>query len=172
MEGDDNATSPHGAMHREAHRILRVIEAAAATGADRGKLYSDFGSIKHVENNPYDETAIDIVLGINKLPTTLKDAADDTSCDEVLQKSIDAAIEIVGADVGVPTIVFTRDDGSKVGYFGPVLQSLPGEDDSLKIWDSLSALAVTKEFYELKRSRPNCMPDTGSTSRLFGPAIC
>ncbi len=164
--------SPYAQFHRDAHRILRVIEAAAATGADRGKLYSDFGAINHVEGNPYDETAIEIVLGINQLDLNLKNAADDLQQDKALQASLDKALAIVGNDVGVPIIVFERDDKPPIGYFGPVLQALPSEGTSLVLWDGLVALATTDEFYELKRSRPQGMPNTGSTATTLGPAVC
>ncbi len=172
LSNSNSEGSAYAQSHNEAHRILRVIEAGVAAGADRGKLYTDFGSIKHIENNPYDDMAIAIVLGINKLDASLADAADDTSYDEQLQASLATAVSIVGPDVGVPTIIFTRDDGSKVGYFGPVLQSLPDKENGLKIWDSLATLAVTHEFYELKRSRPSGLPDTGSTAGQTGPAVC
>ena len=164
--------SSYASEHREAHRILRVIEAAAQTGADRGKLYSDFGAIKHIEGNSYDEMAIDIVLGINQLDPQLKQAADDTAYDTALQESLKNALDIVGDDVGVPIIVFNREGKPPVGYFGPVLQALPSEEASLQLWDGLAAISTTDEFYELKRTRPQGMPNTGSTASQQGPAVC
>lgn len=164
--------SDYAASHRDSHRVLRVIEAAAAAGADRGKLYTDFGRAFHVDGTPYDDTAIMVALGINGLPAELADAADDTSWDAQLAASNEAALNIVGNDVGVPIIVFTRPDGTEAGFFGPVLQALPNDEDSLKLWDGLLQLALIPEFYELKRTRPAGMPDTGSTRGDATPMVC
>ena len=75
------------------------------------------------------------------------------------------AISVAGEDIGVPTIVFELEDGTKTGYFGPVLQDLPDKEESLRLWDSLSVLATDKSFYELKRSRPAGVPDVYSTAK-------
>lgn len=168
-----DSESPHAGYHRGAHRVLRVIEAAATLhDASRAKLYTDFGKMMHVDGDTYDDTAIDIVLGINSLPAELAQAADDTSYDATLSASNDAAMKLVGDDVGVPIIIIGQADGSEAGYFGPVLQSLPDEDTALKLWDGLVQLATVPEFYELKRTRPGGMPDTGSTKSQVGPAVC
>lgn len=164
--------SPHAVNHRRAHRVLRVIEAAAAAGASRAKLYTDFGKMVHVDGGEYDDMAIDIALGINSLPAELAQAADDTQYDAALSASNDAALKLVGNDVGVPIIIIEQTDGSEAGYFGPVLQSLPDEATGLKLWDGLVQLATVPEFYELKRTRPGGMPDTGSTKTQVSPAVC
>ena len=68
-------------------------------------------------------------------------------------------------DIGVPVIVFESENGTKQGYFGPVLNELPELEESLVIFDSLSKLATVKSFYELKRTRPAGDPDVYSTAR-------
>lgn len=161
-----------GGGHMRAHRVLRVIEAAVANGGDRLALYTTYGKMKHVDGYDYDDTAISLGLALNKLPTTLLDAADDTTYDEALAESMQSAIAIVGDDVGVPIIVFESVKSQPTGYFGPVLQSLPGAKDSLKLWDSLATIATTKEFYELKRTRPQGNPDTGSTKPTDDLGVC
>lgn len=164
--------STHANVHRSAHRILRVIEAAAADGADRLALYTTFGKMMHVDGYDYDDTAISLGLTLNKLPATLVEAADDTKYDKALTASMQSALDIVGNDVGVPIIVFEPANGQPTGYFGPVLQSLPNQEDGLKLWDGLAAIATTKEFYELKRTRPQGNPDTGSTKPADNLEIC
>jgi hypothetical protein len=99
------------------------------------------------------------------LSESLLAAADDASYDSILQDTLAEAIAVVGNDVGVPTVVFEHADGSKLGYFGPVLNQLPDPEESLAIWDGLVALATVKSFYELKRSRPSGGPDVASTAR-------
>ena len=58
------------------------------------------------------------------------------------------------------------DDGERRGYFGPVLNAMPNEEEGLAIWDGLSTLAPVTSFYELKRTRPGGGPDTASTEGL------
>lgn len=155
----------HGDIHRAAHRVLRVMLAAQDSGASFLDLYTDFGIPYHIAGDQYEDALISSVLAKHNLPADLLQAADDTSYDARLQASIESAISIAGEDIGVPTIVFTLDDGSKSGYYGPVLQELPDLEESLELWDSLSTLATSKHFYELKRSRPTGGPDVFSTAK-------
>lgn len=153
----------HAGYHRQSHRVLRVMQAAASDGADLGELYTAFGTQCHVYGEDYTDEIIAKVLADLKLPAELLSAADDKSYDKALQASLDSALEVVGDDVGVPTIVF-NDDGKRTGYFGPVLQKLPSVTDSLKLWDGLQVLATNQDFYELKRTRPSGGPETASTA--------
>ena len=167
LAGDDDAVNEHGEMHRSSHRVLRVItKAAEQHGASVIDLYSAFGRRFHLDHEKYDDAMIADVLAAAGLPAELAEAADDTSLDEGLQASIDSALEAVGDDTGVPTIVFVSDDGQRRGFYGPVLQELPSKDDALRLWDSLVGLVSVPAFYELKRTRPEGMPDTASTKGL------
>ena len=167
LAGDDDAVNEHGEMHRSSHRVLRVItKAAEQHGASVIDLYSAFGRRFHLDHEKYDDAMIADVLAAAGLPAGLAKAADDTSLDEGLQASIDSAVEAVGDDTGVPTIVFVSDDGQRRGFYGPVLQELPSKDDALRLWDSLVGLVSVPAFYELKRTRPEGMPDTASTKGL------
>lgn len=161
---DPSALSGHEKQSLASHRVLRVIEAAVEAGGDRGKLYSDIGTMHHVEGYDYTDTEIDLMLSLSRLDPALSRAADDASYDQKLRQSLDDAVSIVGEDVGVPLIVFETADKQKIGYFGPVLMRQPTGQDALDLWDGLSKLASAKDFYELKRSRPPGGPD------LDGPA--
>lgn len=167
LAGDDDAVNEHGEMHRSSHRVLRVItKAAEQHGASVIDLYSAFGRRFHLDHEKYDDAMIADVLAAAGLPAGLAKAADDTSLDEGLQASIDSAVEAVGDDTGVPTIVFVSDDGQRRGFYGPVLQELPSKEDALRLWDSLVGLVSVPAFYELKRTRPEGMPNTASTKGL------
>ena len=167
LAGDDGAVDEHGEMHRSSHRVLRVItKAAEQHGASVIDLYSAFGRRFHLDGAEFDDAMIADFLADAGLPAELAKAADDTSLDEGLQASIDSAVEAVGDDTGVPTIVFVSDDGQRRGFYGPVLQELPSKDDALRLWDSLVGLVSVSAFYELKRTRPEGMPDTASTKGL------
>lgn len=158
---NDELSSENG-PHMPAHRVQRIILAAAMQGADLGELYSAFGSRNHVMGDDFSDQVIAEVLADLKLPAELLAFADDTSLDAELETSMNSALEVVGNDVGVPIIIFNT-DGERMGYFGPVLNAMPTVSDSLKLWDSLAMLATNKDFYELKRERTT-RPDTASTA--------
>ena len=166
---DSSKLSDHEQQSLSSHRVLRVIEAAVAAGGDRGKLYSDIGKMRHIESYDYGNTEIDLMLSLSQLDPALAKTADDASYDKDLQKHLDEAIAIVGKDVGVPLIVFEKADGTKTGYFGPVLMRQPTGQAALDLWDGLSKLATSTDCYELKRSRPAGGPDTNGPTQ---PAIC
>lgn len=155
----------HGELHRSAHRVLRVMLAAQAKGAKLIELYNDFGIAHHIGGRAFDGDLINETLAKHQLPADLVKAADDAGYDAELAASIESATDVAGEDIGVPTIVFTADDGSKNGFFGPVLQQLPEKAEALKLWDGLSQLATDKNFYELKRARPSGNPDVFSTAK-------
>lgn len=161
-DGSSKATR-HAQLHRDGHRIHRVIAAATQQGASAIDLYSAFGRAFHVDGREYDDALMREVLEGAGLPTMLAEAADDTSFDAHLSDETDAAVEVVGDDTGVPVIVFTDEEGGQRGYFGPVLNTLPDDEESLAIWDGLAQMAPVTAFYELKRSRPDGGPDTAST---------
>lgn len=163
LGGEDHTGS--GEVHRAAHRIHRVILAAARHGASLIDLYTAFGIPYHIGGEKFDDELIAKVLEQRKLPPELAKAADDKSLDDQLQASTDEAVAIVGKDIGVPTIVFEAADGQKLGYFGPVLRALPDKADALELWDGLSRLASKPNFYELKRPRSDDGPDVFSTAK-------
>ena len=146
----------HAAAHRGAHRVHRVIaEAVAGHGASASELYSEFGVRFHIMEQEFGDDMIRAVLVDKNLPEDLLAAADDTSLDAGLQTKIDSAIDAAGPDIGVPTIVFRSKDGTRLGYFGPILNELPSTlQESLDIWDGLEKLATSPSFYEIKRARP------------------
>lgn len=168
-ESGESSKSPHASIHREAHRVLRVMLAAMQTDPKLKliDLYSSFGAEFHVHRRDYSDKLITEQLDKFNLPAEIIKSAEDEKLDEELRQSITDATSIVGQDTGVPTIVFTSSEGDKTGFFGPVLQRLPEKQAGLKLWDSLLGLALSQDFYELKRTRPSGMPDTASTAYLF-----
>ena len=158
--------TPHSKNHRGAHRLLRVMMAANQNhNASLIEMYTTSGISHHVAGDAFDDELITNVLTEHDLPRELLDAADTDTYDKLLQESIEDATSIAGDDIGVPTIIFEANDGSKQGFFGPVLQELPDKEAALDLWDGLSKLATNTSFYELKRSRPNSGPDVFSTAK-------
>lgn len=156
------ADSPYAGSGIAAHRVLRVL-VAAKEAAPTEDLYTAFGTQKHIFGEDYSDELIRQVLKQSHLEPALAAAADDASLDKEIQASMDEAIKIVGNDIGTPTLVFHTPEQS-IGYYGPILDSLPGVSESIKLWDALSTLAATSSFYELKRNRPDSDPNTGSTA--------
>lgn len=151
--------------HMPSHRVLRVMLAASKSGANLLDMYSAFG-IKHfLAGDEYDNDVIASVLNQLGLEDRLIDFADDESLDKELIASTNSAVDKVGQDIGVPTIVFGREDGTETGFFGPVLQTLPEMDEALELWDGIVKLANNDNFYELKRGRPSGGPDVVSTAK-------
>ena len=148
---DEKDLSKYGVSHLRSHRVLRVIEAAVQAGGDRGKLYGDIGKMHHVEGYDYTDTEIELMLGLSQLDPALAKATDDESHDKTLRQSLDEAIGIVGENVGVPLIVFETENKQKTGYFGPVLMRQPTGQAALDLWDGLSKLASTSDFYVCSR---------------------
>lgn len=165
LADDSQAKTEHGEPHRRAHYVLRVLEAARRQGASVIDLYSAFGRRVHVDGGAYSDAMIAEVLAEAGLPAELAQAAHDESYDAHLESEMKSALAVLGDDVGVPIIVFTDGDQPQ-GYFGPVLNEMPGEDESLALWDGLVQLAPVRSFYELKRTRPGGMPNTASTKGL------
>ena len=152
--------------HRQAHRVLRVMLAAAEKNdAKLIDLYTTSGIKHHVAGFAIDDDHIKEILEENHLPLELASSADDASYDASIEASVQSAVDVAGKDIGVPTIVFTNENGEKQGFFGPVLMTLPDLDEALELWDGLSKLATNSSFYELKRSRPSGGPDVFSTAK-------
>ena len=154
-----------GFDHLPAHRVERVMLAASKQGAQLDEMYKTFG-IKHfLAGDEYDDAVIVSALNQLKLNPDLIKAADDSSLDDELVTSTNEAVEIVGQDIGVPTIVFTMEDGSSSGFFGPVIQTLSDQDEAVEMWDSLINLVKHPYFFELKRGRTQGGPDVVSTAK-------
>lgn len=161
----ESGDSPHRKSHVGAHRLLRVMLAAHEQhDASLANLYTVAGLKRHVLGEEVNDEFINAVLDDQNLSGELIAAADDDRYDTKLQSLIDDAVSIGGKDIGVPFIVFENESGAKQGFFGPVLQTLPGKEESLDLWDGLAKLATNSSFYELKRSRPAGGPDTTSTA--------
>jgi protein-disulfide isomerase-like protein with CxxC motif len=85
---------------------------------------------------------------------------DPAWCDEALgdPASWDAVLDEHNALVerthsfGVPTIIL--DGGEGPAIFGPVISTLPSDDDAVELWRHVSWLARYENFSELKRDRP------------------
>jgi hypothetical protein len=134
-------------------RVLMATEQREGAGALL-PLYTAFGSRLH-QNRPegaerpeLDRAFVEESLAEAGLPLDLADAMDDPSYDEALHKSHQGAIDLVGNEVGTPTIAFNG-----TAFFGPVISSIPRGEDAGRLWDGTIAVADFPYFYEIKRTR-------------------
>jgi len=157
--------------HAVGHKMLRVAAAVKAQHGDEviGALYQEMGrrlwETAPEGNGPLDSEAmreaasqhqesvlaqLPQILDAVGLPQDLQQAAEDTQYDEELQASTDEAMERTGGNVGTPILAFGDHDGP--AFFGPVISSTPSDEDAVKLWDAVGALATFDGFAELKRS--------------------
>lgn len=149
--------------HMPSHRVERVILAASQKGASVQDLYTNFG-IKHfLSGDEYNDQVIKEVLDKLNLDSELINASNDQSLDEQIIASSKEALKEIGEDIGVPAIVL-KINNQKRGFFGPVLRSLPEQDQAVQLWDAFTTLAQNSDFYEIKRGRSNS-PDVYSTAK-------
>ncbi|MDR1187233.1 MAG: hypothetical protein LBK95_07240 [Bifidobacteriaceae bacterium] len=80
-------------------------------------------------------------------------AARDESWDPVIAADHQAAMALVGDDVGSPVIALGARGEEGAAFFGPVLTRAPHGENAGRVWDGCVALASHPDFYELKRSR-------------------
>ena len=111
-------------------------------------LYTAIGNRKHLEQRDVDHALILEALAEVGLPAELADAMHSADYDEAVRKSHQGAMDLVGTDVGTPTIGV---DGR--GFFGPVVTRAPKGEDAGRMWDAAVTLSAYPEFYELKRTR-------------------
>jgi hypothetical protein len=135
------------------HRMLRVMESVRAAGGDDAvfHLYLEMGArIHHDRDRDFDVAEALATVGLD---TSHAAAADDEAWDAEIRSRMDAGLELVGNDVGTPIIAWDRDDGRRIGIFGPVITRVPEHDDSLDLWDAMVTMTNIDGFWELKKTR-------------------
>jgi hypothetical protein len=140
------------------HAMLRVLEAVRAAGTtpesgndDVFRLYWEFGSRIHHDQDV--DFEISDALATVGLDTAHAAAATDEQWDAVIRASMDDGLGLVGNDVGTPIIATKNSRGNRAGYFGPVITKIPPTEQSLKMWDALTAMMDVDGFFELKKTR-------------------
>ena len=133
--------------------LLRVMEAVRAElgEAPIGDLYTAYG--QHIHNKQDRAVSADTLLAEVGLPVTFAAAYDDASWDAVIQTAMDEGLALTGNDTGTPIIAFDAADGTRVGFFGPVISRRLPLAQALQMWDGFVAVATVPGFWELKRTR-------------------
>jgi hypothetical protein len=111
-------------------------------------LYTAMGERLHVQGRDLDRGLLAEAVAEAGLPASLVDSMDDSSLDDLVKQSHQQAMDLVGDDVGTPTI--------RVGdaaFFGPVLSRIPRGEEAGRLFDGTVVMAEVPYFYEIKRSR-------------------
>ncbi len=135
------------------HKLLRVMESVRKADGDDAvfPLYWEYGRRIHHDQDR-DFTAED-ALSSAGLDIDHAQAFDDELWDEEIRKRMDVGLELAGDDIGTPIIAINDRNGTRQGYFGPVITRVPPTEDSLAMWDALTAMMSVQGFWELKRTR-------------------
>ncbi|MFR9803968.1 hypothetical protein ACL02T_16945 [Pseudonocardia sp. RS010] len=156
---DYEAHFPEGyeAGHTAGLRLLRLAARVREEHGPEvvGPLYEAFGDLLFERSEPQEARSRTRAIAAQALATTglpagLAAALDDEALDAVIGAETDEALSLTGKDVGTPILHFAPPEGTAL--FGPVISRLPAEEDAVRLWDHVVALAEFPGFAELKRS--------------------
>ena len=140
------------------HGYLRILAAAREKLGNEavGDLYTAWGERLWASpdvqkifqgENPVSAAVILADLG---LPEELAAETDNEARDALLVAESNLAFERTGPDVGTPIITYGNGGNS---LFGPVISSLPSDEDAVRIYDALRVLVDFPAFSEVKRTK-------------------
>jgi hypothetical protein len=175
-EGED-PDGPLGRLHRQGHRLQRVVVAAEAAHGPEvlGPLYTALGRRIWAHHPPatpgFDaaaaqvaeelaDGALDIAAALREadLPAELEAAQreEGDGWDAVLRTTCDEVADRAGGDVGTPVLSFEPPDGP--AFFGPVIARPPTGRQAVAVWEAVATLARLEGFAEFKRQHKD-LPD-------------
>lgn len=140
--------------HSRSARALRTLLLLRETEGPEpvNRFGAALGRRVHEEGDALDDaTVIADALAEAGVDPHLGEAA--TADDGVWQRVLDEHTALVERtrSFGVPTIVL--DGGEGPAIFGPVISSVPGDEDAVELWRHVSWLTRCATFSELKRDR-------------------
>ncbi|KKO83235.1 DsbA family protein [Corynebacterium otitidis] len=154
-ENNDDAPEDYKKSVARAWGPARVFAAVKTEKPEKvDELYTEVGTALHKndeKNTDQSERFTDLLRRSLKavgLDEAYADVAETTEWDDKLREYHNGAIDLVGDDVGTPTIALNG-----VGFFGPVITRVPTGEEAGEIFDAAVRLANYPYFFELKRTR-------------------
>lgn len=152
-----NDPDPESNYYRRAartHRLLRVMESVRTEAGNDGvfRAYLGFGARIHHDKRLHDFDIEEVLTGAGVDPAHAR-AFGDESWDKEIRRRMNAALDLVGEDVGTPIIAMDDGRGGRAGIFGPVITRPPTGEAALRLWDVVVDATRTPGFWELKRTR-------------------
>ena len=136
----------------DSRRVGRLMAAIRRDTGSAGlsAAYFTFGE-HYFDQSPgvVDDDLIAKVLSSAHADGVSADALTDSSLDEMVAKSHAAGQAALGETGGSPIVAV---DGH--AFFGPVLTSVPTDDQTVPLFTALATLARTSSFTQLQRPRP------------------
>jgi hypothetical protein len=131
--------------------VLRTLEAVREQFGNEavGALFAAYGRKVHGQGAPVGGSTLDAALGEAGLPASLRDTGSRSDWQDKVQRSHDAGQERVGRQAGSPIVAV----GAGRGFFGPVITSVPNEQDAVELLRAVGILSSVTEFAELQGSR-------------------
>lgn len=118
-----------------------------------GPLYTALGTHRHVKRESFGPELYEAALAEAGLPADLAEAAGTDEFDGAVRASHKEGMDLVGPDVGTPTIAITTPQGQTFAFFGPVVSPRPTGEAAARLWDGVLTVASFPGFFELKRGR-------------------
>ena len=137
-------------------RALRLFEATRSSQGDAavGRLYAEIGVRAFRPGVPPQEPGLDLLAdaacaaGIGR---DVAEAAEDDRWDALVAESLEEVAAVVGNAPMSPTVVV--DDGTRRGFSGPGLSSVPTAEAATRLWDAVTVMLDEPAVFELRRAR-------------------
>ncbi len=151
-EGQTEARLANLRRGLEFHRVLNAVR--DQYGNDPvGRLYRGWGEALWY-GDPGASSA-DIAKGISTIELLaaegLAEEGANEAHDAVIRAETALGFERAGGDLGTPIISYDPPHGCS--FFGPVISSIPSDEESLAIYDALRTLVAFPDFAEVKRTK-------------------
>ncbi|GID94659.1 DsbA family protein [Amorphoplanes digitatis] len=147
----DNVPDQYRPMMAASSRALRLVEALRADSREEtiGTFYTELGTRTHDAGTPISDDIVAAAAEAAGIENP-KAILDDPAWDEAVRESHELGFGSAGPDIGSPVLMIS---GAARGVHGPILDEVPGREESLAIWDAVVPLARSGRFFELKRGR-------------------
>lgn len=133
------------------------------------RWYLAIGTALHKDaRKPHDpEVARQLLTEIGLDAGLLDEAIDDPTTHDDVKADHDRVVALAG--FGVPTLVFTKEDGTEHALYGPVIVDPPSGAAALRLWDACLAWLEFPSLYELRK--PKTPDDWAHINREFTPYL-